>query len=221
MRRRLRGVLEKQAHISEQTKDTSHFTSNVTASIQQLMQMSVVGLGAILVSTGQAGFGVIIACTILSGKALGPWAQLASILVRLNQIGKSYNVLKEFMGEEVEHPKSNFFLPRNNFKGSIEFKNVNFTYPDQTEQVLYDVSFKIEPGEKIAILGHVGSGKTTIGRLIAGIYEADSGTILIDGVDIRQIAPSDLREHFGGFSTRCLVNVGHGRKKYFSWFSKS
>ena len=63
--------------------------------------------------------------------------------------------------------------------------------------MLYDVSFKIEPGEKIAILGHVGSGKTTIGRLIAGIYEADSGTILIDGVDIRQIAPSDLREHLG------------------------
>ena len=193
MRRRLRGVLEKQAHISEQTKDTSHFTSNVTASIQQLMQMSVVGLGAILVSTGQAGLGVILHA-ILSGKALGPWAQLASILVRLNQIGKSYNVLKEFMGEEVEHPKVTFST-RNNFKGSIEFKNVNFTYPDQTEQVLH-VSFKIEPGEKIAISGHVGSGKTTIGRLIAG-SEADSGTILIDGVDIRQIAPSDLREHLG------------------------
>ena len=63
--------------------------------------------------------------------------------------------------------------------------------------MLYDVSFKIEPGEKIAILGHVGSGKTTIGRLIAGIYEADSGTILIDGVDIRQIAPSDLKSIWG------------------------
>ena len=90
----LRGVLEKQAHISEQTKDVSHFASNVTASVQQLMQMSVVGLGAILVSTGQAGFGVIIACMILSGKALSPFAQLSSILVRLNQIGKSYEVLK-------------------------------------------------------------------------------------------------------------------------------
>ena len=74
------------------------------------MQMSVVGLGAILVSTGQAGFGVIIACMILSGKALSPFAQLSSILVRLNQIGKSYDVLKEFMGEDIEHPKNNFFL---------------------------------------------------------------------------------------------------------------
>ena len=197
MRRRLRGVLEKQAHVSEQTKDVSHFASNVTASVQQLMQMSVVGLGAILVSTGQAGFGVIIACMILSGKALSPFAQLSSILVRLNQIGKSYEVLKEFMGEDVEHPKSNFFLPRGKFDGSIEFKNVSFKYPDQSEPVLDDVSFKIEAGERIAILGHVGSGKTTIGRLIAGLYEADSGKILIDGVDIRQIAPSDLREHMG------------------------
>ena len=197
MRRRLRGVLEKQAHISEQTKDVSHFASNVTASVQQLMQMAVVGLGAILVSTGQAGFGVIIACMILSGKALSPFAQLSSILVRLNQIGKSYEVLKEFMGEDIEHPKDNFFLPRGRFDGSIEFKNVTFTYPDQSEPVLDDISFKIEPGEKVAILGHVGSGKTTIGRLIAGLYEADSGKILIDGVDIRQIAPSDLREHMG------------------------
>ena len=197
MRRRLRGVLEKQAHISEQTKDTSHFTSNVSASIQQLMQMSVVGLGAILVSTGQAGFGVIIACTILSGKALGPWAQLSSILVRLNQIGKSYSVLKEFMSEQVEHPKSNFFLPRQSFNGAIEFKDVCFTYPEQSEEVLKKVSFKIEPGEKVAILGHVGSGKTTIGRLTCGIYEANEGAVFIDGVDIRQIAPSDLRENLG------------------------
>ena len=197
MRRRLRGVLEKQAHISEQTKDTNHFTSNVTASIQQLMQMSVVGLGAILVSTGQAGFGVIIACTILSGKALGPWAQLASILVRLNQIGKSYNAIKKFMGEEVEASKVTFFYLKNNFKGSMKnLQNVNFTYPDQTEQVLYDVSFKIEPGEKIAILGHVGSGKTTI-RSINCQDMKRIRLILIDGVDIRQIAPSDLKKHLG------------------------
>ena len=76
-------------------------------------------------------------------------------------------------------PKNNFFLPRGGFDGSVEFKNVTFTYPDQSEPVLDDISFKIEPGEKVAILGHVGSGKTTIGRLIAGLYEADSGKILL------------------------------------------
>ena len=83
------------------------------------------------------------------------------------------------MGQPIEHPQDHSFLPRNGFKGSIEFKNVTFTYPGQQEPVLDDVSFKINAEENVAILGHVGSGKTTIGRLVAGLYEPDSGVILI------------------------------------------
>jgi ATP-binding cassette subfamily C protein LapB len=101
------------------------------------------------------------------------------------------------MKQPVEHPLEKAFLPRGRMKGDIEFKNVSFSYPGQQTKVLEDVSFKIRSGEKVAILGHVGSGKTTISRLIAGLYEADSGSILIDGIDIRQIAPSDLRENLG------------------------
>ena len=73
--------------------------------------------------------------------------------------------------------------------------------------MLQNVSFKVDPGERVAILGHVGSGKTTIGRLIAGLYEADSGMVLVDGVDIRQIAPSDLRENLGNIDTGRLAHV--------------
>ena len=197
MRKRLRIVLERQAEISEQTKEGSHFSTNIAQTVQQLVQMSVVALGAILVAQGEFGFGAIIACTILSGKALAPFAQMSQLLVRLNQIGVSYNALADLMKQPIEHPDEYFFLPRNKFRGEIEFKDVTFTYPGQQEPVLDSVSFKIKSGERIAILGHVGSGKTTIGRLIAGLYEADSGMILIDGVDIRQIAPSDLRESIG------------------------
>ena len=82
-------------------------------------------------------------------------------------------------------------------KGGVEFKDVTFTYPGQQEPVLDSVSFSIKPGERVAILGHVGSGKKKIGRLISGLYEADSGMILVDGIDIRQIAPSELRENIG------------------------
>ena len=197
MRRRLRVVLERQADISEQTKDATHLSTNVAQTTQQMVQMSVVATGAILVADGEYGFGAIIASTILSGKAIAPFAQLSQLLVRLNQIGVSYEALKELMSQPVEHPKERSFLPRNQFTGSVEFKDVTFTYPGQQEPVLQNVSFKIEPGERVAILGHVGSGKTTIGRLIAGLYEADSGMVLVDGVDIRQIAPSDLRENLG------------------------
>ena len=197
MRRRFRTVLERQADISEQTKDHTHFSGNMAQTIQQLVQMAVVAVGAWLVKDGLFGYGAIIACTILSGKALGPIAQLSQLLVRLNQIKVSYDALNELMKQSVEHPKGHSFLPRGRLRGKIEFKNVSFTYPGQQIPSLDDVSFTIEAGEKVAILGHVGSGKTTIGRLISGLYSASDGTILIDGVDIRQIAPSELRENLG------------------------
>jgi ATP-binding cassette subfamily C protein LapB len=197
MRRRLRHVLERQADISEQTKDGTHLSTNVAQTTQQIVQMSVVAVGAYLVADGQFGYGAIIAATILSGKALAPFAQLSQLLVRLNQIGVSYEALDDLMRQPVEHPIEKSFMPRSRFNGQLEFQRVTFTYPGQQAPVLQDVSFVIEPGERVAILGHVGSGKTTIGRLISGLYEADSGEILIDGVDVRQIAPSDLRENLG------------------------
>jgi ATP-binding cassette subfamily C protein LapB len=197
MRRRLRTVLERQADISEQTKDNTHLSGNVAQTTQQLVQMAVVAIGAYLVNDGHFGYGAIIASTMLSGKALAPFAQVSQLLVRLNQINVSYEALNELMKQPTEHPSDKVFMPRGRFKGAIEFRNVTFTYPGQQQPVLNDVSFKIQAGERVAILGHVGSGKTTISRLIAGLYEADSGTVLIDGVDVRQIAPSNLRENLG------------------------
>ena len=197
MRRRLRVVLERQADVSEQTKDSTHLTSNVAQTTQQMVQMAVVAVGAYLVNDGHFGYGAIIAATMLSGKALAPFAQVSQLLVRLNQINVSYEALNELMKQPIEHPQDKVFMPRGRFSGSIEFKNVTFTYPGQQQPVLQDVSFKVLPGERVAVLGHVGSGKTTIGRLIAGLYEPDSGTIFIDGVDVRQIAPSNLRENLG------------------------
>jgi ATP-binding cassette subfamily C protein LapB len=197
MRRRFRTVLERQADVSEQTKDHTHFSGNVAQTTQQMVQMAVVAVGAWLVKDGLFGYGAIIACTILSGKALGPIAQLSQLLVRLNQIKVSYEALNDLMKQSVEHPTDRSFLPRGRLIGDIEFKNVSFSYPGQQIPVLSDVSFKVRAGEKVAILGHVGSGKTTISRLIGGLYSPDEGTIFIDGVDLRQIAPSELRENVG------------------------
>ena len=111
MRRRLREVLERQADISEQTKDGTHLSTNVAQTMQQMVQMSVVATGAILVADGEFGFGAIIAATILSGKAIAPFAQLSQLLVRLNQIGVSYEALKELMSQPIEHPQSDLSCP--------------------------------------------------------------------------------------------------------------
>lgn len=197
MRRRLRAVLERQADVSEQMKNDTHFITNISQTVQQLVQMFVVTVGAVLVTTGEFGYGAIIACTILSGKALAPFAQLTQILVRLNQIGVSYGALSDLMGQPVEHPEEKSFLPRRKFKGDVELRDVTFSYPDQQSPVIQNVSFKVEAGERVAILGHIGSGKTTIGRLLAGLYEPQDGKILVDNIDIKQIAPADLRENLG------------------------
>ena len=197
MRRRLRAVLERQADVSEQMKTDTHFITNISQTVQQLVQMFVVTVGAVLVTTGEFGYGAIIACTILSGKALAPFAQLTQILVRLNQIGVSYGALSDLMGQPVEHPEEKSFLPRRKFKGDVELRDVTFSYPDQQSPVIQNVSFKVEAGERVAILGHIGSGKTTIGRLFAGLYEPQDGKILVDNIDIKQIAPADLRENLG------------------------
>jgi len=197
MRRRLRAVLERQADVSEQMKTDTHFITNISQTVQQLVQMFVVTVGAVLVTTGEFGYGAIIACTILSGKALAPFAQLTQILVRLNQIGVSYGALSDLMGQPVEHPEEKSFLPRRKFKGDVELRDVTFSYPDQQSPVIQNVSFKVEAGERVAILGHIGSGKTTIGRLLAGLYEPQDGKILVDNIDIKQIAPADLRENLG------------------------
>ena len=79
------------------------------------------------------------------------------------------------------------------FKGDIEFKNVSFAYPGAEMESLSDVSFRIKPGEHVAILGRVGSGKSTLQKLAMGMYQPTSGSIMIDGIDLRQLDVADLR----------------------------
>ena len=88
-------------------------------------------------------------------------------------------------------------LSRPILDGNIEFKNVTFGYPGANEPIIKDLSFKIKSGERVAIIGKMGSGKSTIARLLSGLYEPDVGSILIDGVDLRQIDQSDIRRNLG------------------------
>jgi ATP-binding cassette subfamily C protein LapB len=97
----------------------------------------------------------------------------------------------------VERPAGKDFVHRPALQGGIEFKNVSFTYPEQSSEALSNVSFKIAPGERVAIIGRVGSGKTTIEKLVLGLYAPASGAVLIDGTDQRQIDPAALRRDIG------------------------
>jgi len=141
--------------------------------------------------------GALIACTILTGRALAPVGQVASLLTRYHQARTSLDTLTNMMNLPVEREHGKKYLHRPAFNGNIEFKNITFSYPEQPIKALDNVSFKIKAGERIGFIGRIGSGKSTIEKLMLGMYEPQEGSILIDETDIRQIDPSDLRRQVG------------------------
>jgi len=175
----------------------SSIAVNLTAFLTQMASVSVVIFGVYKISEGELTTGGLIACTILTGRALAPIGQVASLLTRYHQARTSLDTLTNMMSLPVEREPGKKYLHRPTFKGDIEFKNISFSYPEQPIKALDNISFKIKAGERIAFIGRIGSGKSTIEKLMLGMYEPQEGSILIDGTDIRQVDPSDLRRQIG------------------------
>ncbi|MGH7001817.1 MAG: ATP-binding cassette domain-containing protein, partial [Stellaceae bacterium] len=117
--------------------------------------------------------------------------------VKIHQSALSLGALNKVMNLPLERPAGKTFLHRPRLGGAIEFRGVSFAYPGNNHAALNGVSFRIEPGEKIGIVGRIGSGKSTLARLLAGLYQPSAGAILLDGTDLRQIDPADLRRNLG------------------------
>jgi ATP-binding cassette subfamily C protein LapB len=139
----------------------------------------------------------LVAANMLSGRILGPIAGIAAVMTRATQTTSALRSIDRLMSLERERPPEKIFVAREITQGRIEFKNVSFGYPGSQAKALDGISFAIKPGEKIGIIGRVGSGKTTVGRLTTAFYPPSEGTILIDGIDIRQYDPADLRAGIG------------------------
>jgi len=197
MRHRWQKAIAHQAKIGLKTRMLSQFAGNVTNFGSQAATIAIVSYGVFLARDGSIGTGAIVACSMLASKAIAPLAQLAQLITRINQSLSSYKALKELMESPREHPPQTAFIPRTEVKGEIEFRNVSFTYPGQQAGGLSNVSFKIKAGEKVALLGRVGSGKTTVSKLMQGLRVPTEGAILVDGCDLRQFDKADLRRHIG------------------------
>ncbi len=185
------------AKYSQRSRILSSMAVNFTTFLQQMASVSVVVFGVYKITEGDITMGALIASTILTGRALAPLGQVAGILTRYHQSKAALSSLNTLMNLPVERPSGREFLNRPDFKGGIEFKNVTFRYPEQPIDALTEVSFSIKPGEKVAFIGRIGSGKSSIEKLILGLYEPSEGAILLDGTDIRQVDPVDLRRNIG------------------------
>ncbi len=187
------GLVGKTARTMEQTRKLQALITNVTVAVQQMVTVGVVLLGTYLFDAGQITMGAIIASVILAGRSVAPFGQFASLLARSQQSFAALSTLNSLMRLESERPAGKQFVNTEIDPGQIEFRGVSMTYPNAPTPALNDFSLTVNPGERVGIIGKIGSGKTTIGRLLAGIYHAEAGHLLIDGVDIRQHHPHTVR----------------------------
>ena len=170
---------------------------NAASLAQNLTTVGIVIYGVHRIGEGLLTVGALVACTIITGRAMAPLAQVAGILTRYHQARAAYHALTDLMALPVERPATTRFLHRSSIDGHIAFNDVSFGYPGEKIRALDGVSFKVEAGERVGLIGRVGSGKTTIEKLLLGLFDPDDGAILLDGTDIRQIDPVDLRRHVG------------------------
>lgn len=175
----------------------SAFALNMSGFIQQVVSVAVVILGVWLITEGHISMGALIACVMLVGRAMAPLTQVAGLLTRMNQSREALRQLDEMMKKPVERPAGKHFIPMPALDGRVDFRDVVFHYPNQSVPALKNISFSVARGERVGIIGAVGSGKTTLERLLLNLYQPDSGSVQIDGADVRQIDPGDLRRSVG------------------------
>ena len=196
MRKRYEEALSNQADTGNKIRTISALVINFASSVQQYAQVAMIFFGVYLIVEGTISQGALIGAVILGGRTMGPLSQLAHVLARVNSSRAAYqNLNKLFGGVHLNTPKC--AISRPTLEGEIEFKNVTYKFPGAEQPVLKNLSFKIPVGQKVALVGKMGSGKSTLSRLVAGIIEPTEGAVLIDGVDVRQIDAADVRKNVG------------------------
>lgn len=198
---RMQTAWERSVAATARSGEAVHFWSSLALttanSAQMLTSLLLIVIGVFLIMNGTLTVGALVAANMLAGRVLSPIAGIASVITRGTQTFSALKSIDRIMTLERERPPERTYVGRKIEKGTISFENVSFAYPNAPGKALDKVTFKIQGGERVGIIGRVGSGKTTVGRLLLVFYEAQEGRILVDGVDSRQYDPADLRSGIG------------------------
>lgn len=197
---------------SIKVKDTSNFVVNFTAAMLQLNTVFLVVLGTYLIHAENHAeritMGALIASVILSGRALAPLAQVAGLATRFQQAKLALKGVNDIVSRPIERSPERKYITLDNVQGNIAFENVTFKYKNESSIAVDDLRITIKPGEKVGILGKIGSGKSTMLKLASGLYDTEKGNITLDGVDMRQLDPSFLRNQVLLFSQSPRLFLG-------------
>nr|WP_316639511.1 type I secretion system permease/ATPase [uncultured Roseateles sp.] len=189
------------ADAAMRARSMSSWSSNVTMVLQQLITMIMLVWGVYLIKDGQITAGALIGAVMFATRAIGPLGSVVGLATRYQGARAALVSLDALMNKPVEREVGRNYVGLPNFNGHMALQEVSFAYPmtgtDKPPQVLKSVSMRLNPGERVAILGRIGSGKSTILRLLAGLYQPSEGRVEVDGVDLRQIDPAEFRARVG------------------------
>jgi len=184
---------EQASLLGQQQRETSNNAMYVNSTLQQITTVGIVFVGVHSIFNGDMTTGGLIAATMLSARALAPLAQVTGLLTRLSRMLSALQGLQQLMAkpEEGEQDSQRVHMPQ--ISGVIECRDVSFNYPGQINPALGKVSFTVNEGERVGVIGRSGSGKSTLVKLLLGLHEPASGSLLIDGLDAGQINLYDRR----------------------------
>ncbi len=170
---------------------------NAAGFLQQFVSVAMIVFGVYLIAAGQLTMGGLIAATMLSGRAISPLVQLAMLSTRYNQAKSAMSVINQIMEMPGEQDAGKHYLRPLALNGHLALDAVTFCYPSSETPALRNVSLEIQPGEKVAVIGRIGSGKTTLQRILTGLYRPSQGAVRFDHTDINQFHPADIRSQIG------------------------
>jgi len=196
------------ANWSQVSRYLSQAGSFFVAYAGQLNTIAVVCFGVYMIFDGELSMGGLIATVIISGRALAPVGQLSNLILKYHNAKVAFDGLKNIMDLPLESPEGKNYLQRESLQGSYSFDNVSFAFEGKQHAFIHEMSFAITAGDKLGVIGKIGSGKTTLLRLLSGLYQPVSGAVMLDGVDLRQIDPVNLRSQISCLSQDTFLFSG-------------
>lgn len=165
--------------------------------IQQFTAVAMVVWGVYMITELELTMGGLIACMMLNGRAVAALGQVTNLLVSYDHARNAMVSLDEIVALPCEREMDKRYLHRPVIKGDIHFNGVTFAYPEQQVPALKQLNLTLSAGEKVAIIGKVGSGKSTLAKMLVGLYQPTDGSVLLDGLDLQQLDPADVRNNVG------------------------
>ncbi|MDE2412463.1 MAG: ATP-binding cassette domain-containing protein [Sphingomonadales bacterium] len=193
---RWRKLAELGAHSQQRLKDVSTSAIGLASTFQQVSNIALIVGGYYLFDAGKITMGAIVAIVMLSSRSLAPAGQLAFLLTRGQQAQQTLDSIQKLWDAPDERRMGSASLTPAVRSANIRLEGLEFAYPEASVESLTDINLEIRPGDRIAIVGRVASGKSTLGRVLCGLYQPTGGAMLIDGIDSRQYRPQELRDAF-------------------------